>query len=145
MATFTSLLIPADINEPLKRLDFDNANPFVWSLMLNLPDNSLDFMAFPQHGVQLMFDEHAFDREGYSPNMRVNMLEGRLRNGGNSMRLTNLLEGNFLLIGLDQDRNAADVPEHMLDFAEEVGRDAVWFSRQVDEATVALRAEGVID
>lgn len=145
MATFKSLLIPADITEPLKTLDFDSVKPQFWSLMLNLPDNSLDFMTFPQHGVQLMFDKHAFDREGYSPNLRVNMLDGRLRNGGKSMRLMNMLEGNFLVIGLTPDGNSADVPEHIVDLAEEVDREAVVFSRQVDEATIALRAKGVID
>lgn len=145
MATFKSLLIPADITEPLKTLDFDSVKPQFWSLMLNLPDNSLDFMTFPQHGVQFMFDALAFERGVHNPNLRVNMLEGRLRNGGKSMRLTNMLEGNFLLIGMDKDRNAADVPEHIADLAEEVDREAVVFSRQVDEATVALRAKGVID
>lgn len=139
----TALIIPADITEPLKEVPFDDQDPASWPKLIGLDDNYLDFTTYLQHGVQTMHDDISLLRDHSEVNLRMNLLDGKLTRGG-GIRLSNMLSGDFLLIGTTVEGETTDVPQTVKDLAMQAHQDGVVLSRRVAEAQVKLRAQGAI-
>lgn len=140
---YTALLIPADILEPIQEVEFNTNAPESWPELIGLDDNEIGFLTYAHHGVQYMHDDISLLRDHSDVNLRMNLLDAKLVKGG-GIRLTNMLEGDFLLVGVDAAGETMDVPQHIKDLAHEAHKDGVVLDRQVSEAQVKLKAAGAI-
>lgn len=144
MTIHKALLIPADLVAPLQDVDFDDNDVDSWGPQVGVHDGNVGVMSYRPHGVQVIHDDIAFLRdEEVEVNLRMNMLDGKFTSGG-GIRLTNMLRGDFLLVGLTEWGDSADIPQHVVDLARETQKEAVVLGRKVAEAEVRLKEEGLI-
>lgn len=146
MKLFEALIVPADTSEPLVRIHFDDMAPSTWGALIGIDDDKTSVMTYREHGILVIIDDIANLREEPAMvNMRMNLLDGKLRRGG-GIRLTNMLAGDMLIVGFDAvSGETDDLPPHMYDLMEEISRESVVLTRKVMEAQARLRQNGITE
>lgn len=145
MTIHKAILIPADMLAPIQETEFDDNDVDSWGPQVGVHDGHVSLLTYIPRGCQAIHDDIAKLRdEELNVNLRMNLIDAKLVGRG-GMRLTDMLEGDFLMVGVDPDSgDSCDVPESVEQVIRDAHKEAVVLDRQVQEAEVRLKAQGVI-